>query len=102
MTTIKDLIQETEKKKEKEDLNITWELIEKRNGEKIISSLMNFNPLTRERLEAYKKCQTIAEEREKEEIEFLKNIFDEYNWSCWENSCIRHRLQQLNPAQTKE
>ena len=109
-----NLIQETEKQRKKEPLNITWELIERKNGKRNTSSLMNFNPLTKERIETLKQCQTIAEEREKEILKIIdkccdddwyedKDIFGgDYDLNELIDMTKEEIKQQLNPAKTKE
>jgi hypothetical protein len=107
MTTIKDLIQETENNKNNlVRCNFCHDTINVNDRGGIqVSPVMAHTRCSRVYDDTLKKCQTIADEKLKEEIEFLEDS-DWYGASCSLIFVKRQKrllklIKQLNPAQTK-
>jgi len=100
MTTIPELIQETEKGCNRQDICGGLNCGKRKDG-----LLCND---CKAKLSALKQCQTIAEEKLKEEIRFLDRLEHCNNTTSkeWLKTIIEEniieRRQQLNPAQTKD
>ena len=118
MTTIKDLIQETEKgcgiifdyKHEKFGLLRMECGVWQRMNTPELWQEMQWCPTCRAKLETLKQCQTIADEKTKDFINVLQWIYTNIGTEDDEDASVMIRIdkyintlkQQLNPAQTEE
>jgi hypothetical protein len=102
MTTIKQLIQETEELLEAKKLTI--EVLHKSEDNPVFVQTRNEIIKLGVKLETLKLCQTIAERKLKEEIEFLEDS-DWYGANACSLIFVKRQkrllklIKQLNPAQ---
>jgi len=102
---LKDLIQETDKeiRKKLRTIKPTEDEVKSMEEYEWISCVA---PLKYYKLgyeTALKQCQTIADEKLNDEIAFLKTLPTQSGkTSIYQRERIKKRLEQLNPAQTKQ